>query len=223
MRGRVPFFRQATDFTCGACATLMVWRYFDSNVQLSKQNEFFIWAEIVGLPFKFSSPYRIAEFFIKKGFETKLLMKQEIISEDVMLLECCRVEPAERKLFLDFFQAYNRILRNRVASAILDKKPTMSNIRNTLSNHSPIIALVDSSYTATTKGARAPSHLPHWIVVTGYEDKKFHVNDPAQGKIIIEKRVLEEAMDTHPRFGWPSALIVVKSRANAGKTKKGSV
>jgi predicted double-glycine peptidase len=223
MRGRVPLFRQTTDFTCGACATLMVWRYFDSNVQLSKRNEFLIWTEIVGLPFKFSSPYRIAEFFIKKGFETKLLTKQEINSEDIMALECCRVEPAGRKLFLDFFQAYNRILKSRVASAILNKKPTMSDIRKTLSNRSPIIALVDSYYTATAKEAQAPSHLPHWIVVTGYDDKRFHINDPAQGKIIIEKRVLEEAMDTHPRFGWPSALIVVKSKANIGKPKSFSL
>jgi len=223
MRDRVPLFRQTTDFTCGACATLMVWRYFDSNVQLSKQNEFLIWTEIVGLPFKFSSPYRIAEFFIKKGFETKLLMKQEIISEAIMALECCQVEAAERKLFLDFFQAYNRILRSRVASAILDNKPTMSDAMKTLSNHSPIIALVDSYYTAAAKGAQAQSHLPHWIVVTGYDDKKFHVNDSAQGKIIIEKRVLEKAMDTSPRFGWSSTLILVKSKANAGKTKKASV
>lgn len=218
MRDRVPLFRQTADFTCGACATLMVWGYFDSNVQLSKRNEFLIWTEIVGLPFKFSSPYRIAEFFIKKGFETKLLMKQEANSEDITLLECCRVEPAERKLFLDFFQAYNRILKSRVASAILNKKPKMSDIKKTLSKHSPIIALVDSHYTATDKGARAPSHLPHWIVVTEYEDNRFHVNDPAQGKIIIEERVLEKAMDTYSRLGWPSALIVVESKANVEKT-----
>ena len=218
MRLKVPLYRQTTDFTCGACATLMVWRYFDSNVQLSKRNEFLIWTEIVGLPFKFSSPYRIAEFFMKQGFETKLLMKQEINSKDITILECCRVEPAERKLFLDFFQAYNRILKSRVTSAILDRKPTMSDIKKALSNHSPIIALVDSHYTATDKGVRAPSHLPHWIVVTEYDDKRFYVNDPAQGKIIVEERVLEKAMDTYSRLGWPSALILVKSRANVEKT-----
>jgi len=218
MKDRAPLFMQTTDFTCGACATLMVWRYFNSNVQLSERNEFLIWTEIVGLPFKFSSPYRIAEFFIKKGFETKLLMKQEVISEDITLLECCRVEPAERKLFLDFFQAYNRILKSRVASAVLNKKPTMSDIEEALSNHSPIIALVDSYYIATDKGVRAPSHLPHWIVVTEYEDKRFHVNDPALGKIIIEERVLKKAMDTYSRLGWPSALIVVTSKANVEKT-----
>ena len=137
MKDRVPLFMQTTDFTCGACATLMVWRYFDSNVQLSERNEFLIWTEIVRLPFKFSSPYRIAEFFVKKGFETKLLMKQENTSEDVTLLECCRVEPAERKLFLDFFQAYNRILKSRVTSAILNKKPTISDIKK----HCLIVAL----------------------------------------------------------------------------------
>jgi uncharacterized protein YvpB len=94
----------------------------------------------------------------------------------------------------------------------------MSDIKKTLSKHSPIIALVDSHYTATDKGVRAPSHLPHWIVVTEYENKRFHVNDPAQGKIIIEERVLEMAMDTYSRLGWPSALIVVESKANVEKT-----
>jgi len=219
MRDRVPLFRQTTDFTCGACATLMVWGYFDSNVELSKRNEFLIWAEIVGLPFKFSSPYRIAEFLIKKGFEAKLLMKQESIGEDVTLLECCWVEPEEKKLFLNFFKGYNRILKKRIASAILNKKPKMSDIRKALSNRNPIIALVDSYHTATTKGVRAPSHLPHWVVITEYEneDKMFHINDPDQGKLLIEEHTLEKAMDTYTRLGWPSALILVKAKANVGK------
>ena len=218
MRDRVPLLRQTTDFTCGACATLMVWRYFDNAVELSERNEFLIWTEIVGLPFKFSSPYRIAQFFIKKGFETKLLMKQDINREDITLLECCRVEPAERKLFLDFFRAYNKILKSRIASAILNKKPTMSDIKQALSNHSLVIALVDSHYTVMDKEVRVTSHMPHWIVVTEYDDKRFYVNDPAQGKIIIEERVLEKAMETYSRLGWPSAMIVVKSRANVEKS-----
>lgn len=218
MMGRVPLYRQTADFTCGACATLMVWRYFDSSVQLSKRNEFLIWTEIVGLPFKFSSPYRIAEFFITKGFETKLIMKQETISEDITLLECCQVEPAERKLFLDFFQAYNEILKSRVTSAILDKKPTTFEVKKTLTNHSPIIALVDSYYTSAAREVRDPLHLPHWIVVTKNEDKRFHVNDPAYGKVIIDERALEKAMDTYSKLGWPSALISVKPKVNVGKT-----
>ena len=218
MKDKVPLFRQTTDFTCGACATLMVWRYFDSSVQLSKRNGFLIWTEIMGLPFKFSSPHRIAEFFIKKDFEVKLLMKQEIKSEDITLLECCLVEPVEKELFLDFFQAHNRILKSRIASAILDKKPTIADIKKALSDQSPVIALVDSHYTVTDKGVRAASHLPHWIVVTEYENERFHLNDPAQGKIIIEERVLEKAMDTYSKLGWPSALIVVKSKTNVRKT-----
>ncbi|MGQ9759089.1 MAG: peptidase C39 family protein [Candidatus Methanomethylicaceae archaeon] len=51
----IPLYTQTTDFTCGAYATLMVWKYFDRNVQLSKRNELLIWMEIVALPFKFSS------------------------------------------------------------------------------------------------------------------------------------------------------------------------
>ena len=215
MRNKVPLLGQTSDFTCGACATLMVWRYFDRKVQLSKQNEFLIWTEIVALPFKFSSPYRIAAFFIKRGFETKLVMKQEEIGEDITLLECCQADPTERNLFFDFFKAYNRTLKKRIASAILDRKPTLNDIKKALSNRSLAIALADSYYTAKTRGELDPPHLPHWIVITGYENEKFHLNDSAQesgltaGKITMEGLTLGKAMNTYSRFGWPSALIVV--------------
>jgi len=218
MRLGVTICKQTTDFTCGACATLMVWRYFDRNVQRSKRNEFLVWTEIVALPFKFSSPYRIAAFFIKKGYETKLLMKQEMSGEGRILLECCQTDPAERELFLDFFKTHNRILKRHITSAILDRNPTMLDVRKALSNHSPVIALVDSYYTSKARGARNPPHPPHWIVIRGYEGEKFHVNDSTHesgletGKMVMKGRILKKAMDTYSRFGWPSALIVVGPR-----------
>lgn len=211
----IPLYKQTTDFTCGACATLMVWKYLDRSVQLSKRNEFSIWTEIVALPFKFSSPYRIAAFFIKKGFKTKLIMKQGTSDEGKMLLKCCKTDLAERKLFTDFFKAHSRILKRHVASATVDRNPTLRDIRRALSNHSPIIALVDSYYTSKIRGARNPPHLPHWIVIRGYEDKGFYINDPIQesglkiGKIIVEERILEEAMNTYSKWRLTSALIIV--------------
>jgi hypothetical protein len=216
----IPLYTQTTDFTCGACATLMVWKHFDGNVQLSKRNEFLIWTEIVALPFKFSSHYRIAAFFIKKGLETKLIMKQGTSGEGKILLKCCQTDPAERKLFIDFFKAHSRILKRNITSAIVDRNPTLLDIRRALSNCSPVIALVDSYYTAKTRGARNPPHLPHWIVVRGYENERFYINDSIHesglkiGKIIMEERKMEKAMDTYSRFGWPSALIIVGLKAN---------
>jgi len=218
MRLGVPLYKQTADFTCGACAVLMVWRYFDRNVQLSKRNEFSVWTEIVALPFKFSSPYRIAAFFIKKGFETKLLMRQGMSGEGKILLECCQTDPAERKLFLDFFERHNEILKRHISSAILDRNPTMLDIRRALSNHSPVIALVDSYYTSKARGARDPPHLPHWIVIRGYDGEQIYINDSTHesgmktGKMGMKGRILEKAMDTYSRFGWPSALVIVGSR-----------
>jgi len=218
-RLEVPLYRQMTDFTCGACAALMVWKY-DRKVQLSRRNEFLIWAETIALPYKFSSPYRITAFFIKKGFETKLIMEQRPISIGKTPLECYQVDPAERKLFLDFFKAYNEILKRQIASAILDRKPTLPDIRRALINRSPAILLVDSYYTLKGRGAQNPPHQPHWVVVTGYEDEKFYINDPIHetglkpGKMMLEASVLREAMDTYRRFRWPPALIVVKLKAS---------
>lgn len=219
MRLRVPLYKQTTDFTCGASAALMVWRYFDRKVELSRRNEFLIWSETVALPFKFSSPNRIAAFFVKKGFETKLLTRHAMSGEAKMLLECCQTDPAERELFLAFFKNHNEILERHIASAIISRDPTMFDIRKALSNHRPIIALVDSYYTSRARGAKYPPHLPHWVVIGGHEGEKFHVNDSPSceigletGKMIMEGHILAKAMDTYPKFGWPSALVVVGLR-----------
>jgi hypothetical protein len=198
----------------------MVWKYFDRSVEFSKRNEFLIWTEISALPFKFSSPYRITAFLMRKGFETKLIMRREALSESKASLECCQVEPAERKLFLDFFRAYNAMLRRRIASAIVDKKPTLSDIREALLEGGLVILLVDSYYTAKARGMRTPCHLPHWVVVTGCEDKRFSINDSMQetglkpGKVVVKEHVLKKAMNTYPRFGWRPTVIVVRMNAD---------
>ena len=221
----IPLYTQTTDFTCGACATLMVSRYFDENVQLSKKNEFLVWADIIALPFKFSSPYRIAAFFIKKGFETKLIMKQKTIEERKTLLNCCQTDSSEKKVFFDFFKAYNRLLRDRIASSIVNRRPTLNDIIEGLSNYNPIIILVNSYYTTKIRGEKNPDHLPHWIVVKGYENKSFYINDSFYdpdlqvGETTIERQILKKAMDTYPRFGWPSALISVGLNSKRNKKK----
>ena len=102
--------------------------------------------------------------------------------------------------------------------AIVDRNPTILDIRRALSNRSPVIALVDSCYTSKARGARNPPHLPHWIVIRGYDDEQFYINDSTHesgletGKTVMKGRLLEKAMDTYSRFGWPSALVIVGSR-----------
>jgi len=201
----------------------MVWKYFDRGIELSRQNEFVIWTETAALPFKFSSPYRIAAFFIKKGFETRLTVKQTAGLRGKAPLECCQVEPADRKLFLDFFKAYGAILEKRTASATIDKKPDLFDIRTALAGRSPVILLVDSYYTIRARGSRRPPHLPHWVVVTGFEGERFYMNDSIHetglrsGKLTLEARLLAEAMDTYRRFGWAPAMITVQPK-KAGRS-----
>jgi hypothetical protein len=219
-RLRVPLYKQTTDFTCGACATLMVWRYFDKKVKLSKQNEFLTWTDIMALPFKFSSPYRIAMFFLKKSFETKLITS-ETSSDSVARFVCQRVDRAERKLFLRFFKAHNDLLKKRIGSSILHRKPTVADIRSALTARNPVIVLVDSYYTMKDRGMHNAPHAPHWVVVTGYDGGKFHVNDSIHeecrrpGKLMMTDHAIRKAMDTYRRFGWASALIVIAKKVNA--------
>jgi hypothetical protein len=77
--------------------------------------------------------------------------------------------------------------------------------------------LVDSYYTSKARGAKDPPHLPHWIVIRGYDGEQFYINDSTNekgletGKMVMEGPIFEKAMDTYSRFGWPSALVIVGS------------
>ena len=157
-------------------------------------------------------------FFIKRGFETKLTVKQTASLRGKAPLECCQVEAADRKLFLDFFKAYTAILEGRIASAIVEKKPDLFDIRMALAGRSPVILLVDSYYTVRARGSRHAPHLPHWVVVTGFDGERFYMNDSIHeadlrpGKLTLEARLLAKAMDTYRRFGWAPAMITVRSK-----------
>ncbi len=219
----IPLCRQTTDFTCGACATLMVHNYFDGSVKISRRNEFTIWSDIVALPFKFSSPYRIAMYFTKNGFKTTLVMRRGTYGEARILRECCQTDPAERDLFVDFYNEYSTILERQVSSDQTHRNPVPGDITGALSNGSPVIALVDSYYTTKTRGSKNPVHLPHWIVVSGCENGRFHINDSISerglknGKIIVDEQILEKAMDTDSSLGWPPALIIVSEKAKKSR------
>ena len=212
----VPLFRQTTDFTCGACATLMVLKYFDRKVRFSVRNEFLIWSKTAALPFKFSSPYRIAAFFVKERFETRLIMEHRASTGKVPR-ECCDVDSSEQRLFLRFLNAHNAILKKKIASVTLGRKPTISDVKTALIGCTPVIVLIDSYYTDKIRGAQNLRHLPHWIVVTGYEGDLFYVNDSTcetrlkPGDTILESRLLRKAMDMQ-RVEWPPALITVGPR-----------
>jgi len=123
-----------------------------------------------------------------------------------------------KESFLYFFEKHKEILKRHISSAILDRNPTMLDVRRALSNHSPVIALVDSYYTSKARGAKDPPHLPHWIVIRGYDGEQVYINDSTHergletGKMVMKGRILEKAMDTYSRFGWPSALVIVGSR-----------
>jgi hypothetical protein len=79
--------------------------------------------------------------------------------------------------------------------------------------------LIDSYYTSRARGAKDPPHLPHWIVIRGYDGEQFYINDSTHesgletGKMVMKRRILEKAMDTCLRFDWPPALVIVGARA----------
>lgn len=116
------------------------------------------------------------------------------------------------------------VLERRIASAIVEKKPDLFDIRMALAGRRLVILLVDSYHAIRARGSRYAPHFPHWVVVTGFEGERFYMNDSIHetglrpGKLTLEVGVLAMAMETYRRFGWAPAMITVQSKKARGSS-----
>ena len=65
---KVPFYRQHYDFTCGPASLMMVMKYFDNNLHLSKDLETDIWREDNMVEVYGTSRYGLAYSAAVRGF-----------------------------------------------------------------------------------------------------------------------------------------------------------
>lgn len=166
---KVPYYQQTLDFTCGPSALMMGMKALNSDLNLSRKLELRLWRETTTI-FMTSGhggcgPYGLALAAHRMGFAVELYIKER----GTLFLDSVRSEDKKEVMqlvqedFLSQLQALPvPIHYGSIGVTQLQQKFDQGGI--------PIVLI--SSYRIYQE------KFPHWIVVTGFDDKYIYVHDP---------------------------------------------
>jgi len=197
----VPSYAQSEEFTSSAACAMMVLKFLNKSFKTKKETEFDIWQEAVNGSVLHGSKYGLAYALAKRG------AKPEITSSNT------KDEGYERKfavydgINLDTLKSsFAEIREKSKAMGIKENhgKVTIGNIKKKLSSGEIPIVLVNSS--AINPYLEA---FPHWVVVKGYDNDTFYMNDPySDSEQTMESELFKQALGFENEFH----MVSVKAR-----------
>ncbi|MGD8627800.1 MAG: GNAT family N-acetyltransferase/peptidase C39 family protein, partial [bacterium] len=165
---RVPFYRQTLAFTCGPAALIMAMKALEPGIEADRKLEMRIWRESTTI-FMTSghggcSPFGLALSAYRRGFDV------EIYVNDRNALFLGSVRDPNKKEVIQL--VHEDQMEDIAGSTIKVHHGTLNidEIRRKLSRGSIPIVLISSYRIYHEK-------TPHWIVVTGSDDRYIYVHD----------------------------------------------
>jgi ribosomal-protein-alanine acetyltransferase len=199
---RVPFYEQTTDFTCGAAALMMAMRALDLSVELTRKLELRIWRESTTI-FMTSGhggtgPFGLALAAWNRGFNVQLYVNDERPS----FLDSVRNESKKEVMRIVHEEQAEELSRTGVE--LLYQPFTPDILAASLAEGAIPVVLISSYRIYREK-------FPHWVVVTGNDDKFFYVHDP-----LVEYEKHQTATD---RINMPIPKREFERMAKYGKAQ----
>lgn len=165
----VPYYEQTLEFTCGAAALLMAMNALDSTAALDARTELRIWRESTSIfmcsEHGGSGPYGLALAAYRRGFEPEVYVS----SRGVLFGESVRLP--ERRKAIELVQEDFRQQLTETPVRIHYEPLPMEVLEDRFGAGWVPIVLV-STYRLDRK------KQPHWVVVTGLDDRFIYVHDP---------------------------------------------
>lgn len=165
----VPYYEQTTDFTCGPAALLMAMRALAPAVTFDRRHELRLWRESTTI-FMTSghggtSPFGLALAAWRRGFEVDL----HVNDDRPPFLDSVRSEEKKEVMRI----VHEDLVEEAAATGIeIHYRPiTPAELTARLATGAIAVVLVSSYRVYHEK-------FPHWVVVTGADEKFFYVNDP---------------------------------------------
>jgi ribosomal protein S18 acetylase RimI-like enzyme len=202
---RVPYYEQTLDFTCGSAAMLMAMHALDSALIPSRKLELRIWREATTIYMTSGhggcGPYGLALSAHHRGYDVEVW-----IDGDATELFVDSVRNAEKKSVIRLVQ--QDFLEELDACGIpLSREPIT----------------IDRVHAAFEAGG-IPVVLtrdPHWVVVTGFDERFVYVHDPYvdeeenQSRVdCVNRPILKREFAGMTRYGRDGrrAVVIVKER-----------
>jgi ribosomal protein S18 acetylase RimI-like enzyme len=166
----VAYYEQTLDFTCGASALMMAMHAIDPTFPMDRKTELRIWRESTTI-FMTSGhggcgPYGLALAAFKRGFNVDLF-----ISEDPHTFLVDSVRSIEKKEVMRLVQEdfWDQILKLPIT--VHEGSLSIDEMEEEFTEGGIPIILISSYQIYREK-------FPHWVVVTGFDDKYIYCHDP---------------------------------------------
>ncbi|HKK04443.1 MAG TPA: ribosomal protein S18-alanine N-acetyltransferase [Gammaproteobacteria bacterium] len=211
-RVSVPYYRQTLDFTCGPASLMMAMKNLDPRMALDRALELRLWRESTTV-FMTSGhggcgPYGLALAAHHRGFDVEVYVNDE----GALFIDSVRSD--EKKEVIRLVQAD---FVREIEQAGIPVHYTALNTAELKSEFEtggiPIVLI--SSYRIYKE------KFPHWVVVTGFDDRFIYVHDPyvdeEAGKTetdTINMPILQSDFERMARYGKSGqrAVLVLRRR-----------
>jgi predicted double-glycine peptidase len=167
----IPFYRQHFHFTCGPASLIMAMKYLDNGLHLGKGLEIDIWREANLVAVPGTSRYGLAYSAAVRGFSATVTSNTGGIDFVDRLVP--PLDDSDMQTLKDFFHERKTRCRKLGVRERLETITGEIIAKSLLQNHVPLIV--------TNSLFSSQEDLPHWVTVTGIDDKFMYFNNPSDG------------------------------------------
>ena len=166
---KVPYYAQTQEFTCGPACLMMAFKYFNAETSLGRKLELVLWKEAT-LVFMTSGiggtgPFGLALAAQRRGFPTRVILSRQ----QTPFFSSVRSDDKRRVIRLVHEDSKAKALALGVTADYYDF--TFNEIAGELVQDRIPIVLIS---TYRLHG----DHAPHWVAVTGFDEKYVYFHDP---------------------------------------------
>ena len=166
---RVPYYQQTLDFTCGPAVLMMAMRALNPMLELNRKLELTLWREATTIYMTSGhggcGPYGLALSAYQRGFDVDIYVN----TQEILLVDSVRNQKKKEVIRLvqeDFLE--------KIATLPIQLKYnslTLTALREYFEAGGIPLVLISSYQIYREK-------FPHWVVVTGFDQKYVYVHDP---------------------------------------------
>ncbi len=194
---KLPLYMQSYGFSCGPAALMMVMKGIRVDLVLDRDLELDIWRDATLMESKATSSFGLALAARRRGFDVLVRTDSDQIGFTSRLKSHF---PRINVEFMEMLFDHTREKALKEGVVWEREKVGIENIKKEVDEGRFPIVLISSKMMREIVG------IPHWVVVTGYDEKYFWINNPESAK---KERYTKKRFEKYLGFTGYRCLVVI--------------
>lgn len=193
----MPSYMQSFGFSCGPAALMMVMKDLREDLFLDRDLELDIWRDATLMESKATSSFGLALAAKRRGFHVTVRTDSEKIGFTSRLKSHF---PGINVEFMELLFDHTRNTALKEGVIWERKKVDLDDVRREVDEERFPIVLISS------KMMREAVGIPHWVVVVGYDNRYFWINNPETAR---KERYTKKRFEKYLGFTNYRCMVVV--------------